>query len=440
MPSVAEMSRARGANLQDSVARGTTPELALLLCIARSCVEAEDVARLQDRLAGRPLDWHRLAEAAAWHRLIPLLHHHLASLPADLTAGAPSEQIRRAFLQNASWTLQRTGTLIRILRLLDSQGIPAVPYKGPALAERVYGKATLRMAGDLDVLIRKRDIARAREVLLAAGFTPVYSLTEALRAFQQASRYDEKFFDQEGTCLELHWRFVNQDVEFELALDDLLPRLEMQSLAGNRVQGMGTEDLILILSIHGAKHRWDRLEWLASVGELIRELDRPRWQIVLDRAQALGARRVLLLTSELANRLLNVPIPDQVAEAIRREVWVRRLGQEVQGRLLDPEHADRGFVGMLSRNLFQLPLQEGTRRRVKYLAYRLTTPHKVTGWRAVRVAGHSFTIHTLTWPARLVYKLVTRGKIRRPGGSASLLSPTSKRRSQMGDPSDPRPP
>lgn len=85
------------------------------------------------------MDWDSLVQLVAFHRVAPLLDHALrntcpqavpSSVLADLAAYVRSAVSRSLFL---------TGELVRLLKRLEAQGIPAIPFKGPVLSSLLYG-------------------------------------------------------------------------------------------------------------------------------------------------------------------------------------------------------------------------------------------------------------------------------------------------------------
>ena len=75
-------------------------------------------------------------------------------------------------------------------------------------------------------------------------------------------------------------------------------------------------------------------------------------------------------------------------------------------------HAFGGYAGShaetLSRNLFQLPLQQTRRDQLRYLLYRSTTPNRPHDWKVVQVAGRSVPLHAFRWPFVLVQRILKR--------------------------------
>ena len=49
--------------------------------------------------------------------------------------------------------LYLTQEMLKLLSAFRKKGIPAIPYKGPVLAQAVYGNVGLRQFGDLDITV-----------------------------------------------------------------------------------------------------------------------------------------------------------------------------------------------------------------------------------------------------------------------------------------------
>src|SRR2546426_10956064 len=107
----------------------------------------------------------------------------------------PSDERRSIARRN----LCLTGDLLSLLELFEARGIPAVPFKGPVLAVQAYGDVALREFRDLDILVTHRDITRARELLLARGFS---AESDPPWNWHQRLRRDD------GLIVELHSEFA----------------------------------------------------------------------------------------------------------------------------------------------------------------------------------------------------------------------------------------
>jgi hypothetical protein len=370
-------------------------------------MDEEQRVRLEELLRLRP-DWEILYRTAGAHGLLPLLHLHLTAAGIDGAEDPVVSRIHEYYRANAGRALQLTATLLGVLSILDDAGIVAVPYKGPVLAAELYGNVANRQAGDLDILVRKEDVTRAVSLLGGIGFRHRYPTTPAIQSFRLASRYSEELVGPHDIDLELHWAFANRDVPFPLAFEDLAPRLAEVRIGPAVLPSFRPDDLLLILCVHGAKHRWDRLEWIVGIAELLRQQPPSDWLGLIGRAERLQASRTLLLGLYLAHDIFGAPVPADVLRSIRNERWILTLAADVRNRTLCDPRDEKGVRGgVLSRNLFQFPLQQSTAAKLRYLLYRLTTPNRPDSWTTVTVGGRWLPLHALTWPLRLGAKLAT---------------------------------
>lgn len=288
------------------------PEAELLLACARITPGA-DQCRIVHSALSRGIDWQRLLDLAEAHGLLALLFRMLQSeaspfLPAEVETRlwTYQEQLRR---KNRVMVAE----LLEILALFEAKGIAAVPYKGPVLAKEIYGGLDLREFGDLDLLLRPGHVVQARDLLATHGYSPMFPLTPALdRAMLASPRYYHLALKRQ-LMVELHWK---TDAEFP-AVDPgderwwaARPKLHFES---REVLGLEDRELVLALLLHGSKHLWEQLNWVAEVSELLGRNPKLDWDWVLRRAESLRARRRVAIGLQLARRWFEVPLPDSVA-------------------------------------------------------------------------------------------------------------------------------
>src|SRR5262245_12355567 len=117
---------------------GRCPEIELLLCCARTYMNTESTLRSK-ALLRENLDWTALLQTAVRHGVMPLLYWHLNGIGPEAVPHTSLELLRDCFHANALHDSMLTRALLTLLRLLQTHGIPAIPYKGPVLATAVYG-------------------------------------------------------------------------------------------------------------------------------------------------------------------------------------------------------------------------------------------------------------------------------------------------------------
>lgn len=363
------------------VAAGTRPEHELLICCARTRLDAEAIARI-GVLLQKGIDWVYLLRTAKSHGMMPLLYWHLnATCPKGIPK-ANLDQLRDHFHANAQRNLFLTGELVRLLKLLEAHGIPTVPYKGPALAAAAYGNLALRQFHDLDLFVHRRDIFRAKELLISQDYRPAVHLTQAQEAALLRSHHEYEFRRADGrVAVDLHWGFAPPHFSFPLDPERLWERLEPVALAGTTVRTFAPEDLLLILCVHGLKHCWERLDWISSVAALIGAHEKIDWAQLMEQAGTLGSKRMLLLGLVLAGDLSGAALPAEVLRTAQADRTTRALKELAQEWLFLETNERPGIFG---RSFFQLKAMERLRDRVRF-CLRLTMTTTVRDWTAAQL-------------------------------------------------------
>jgi len=343
------------------------PEHALLLACARTRVEAETAGRLKELAAG-PLDWEYLLKLARRHSLLPLLYWQLNAHAAGSVPPARLKGLKQRFYDNAAHNLLMAGELLRVVRRLEGAGVPALAYKGPALAVAAYGDLSLRRFVDLDVLVPKPDVLRAKELLAEDGYRPRPELDAARESILLRAQHNLALAKDSGRMLlELHWQAAASRFAASTGTEEFLEGAETVRLGGGEVKAPAAEKLLNALCVHGSKHFWERLAWVCDVAELIRSRPGLDWPAVLRHADEAGSGRMLFLGLRLAAELLGSGLPEDV----RRRAWadpsVGALAREVAARnFRGCEHVPVGLLGGIR---FNLRARRRLREKVGYFRF-----------------------------------------------------------------------
>jgi hypothetical protein len=338
---------------QSSVSENPAWEL-LLLC-ARRQIGADTSKRVLAIASGQP-DWNVLLAAASEHTLTPLVCKNLQDCAPAALPAPWRERFSRSYFESSCRNLALTAELFRVLAALESRGVAATPYKGPVLAAQAYGDVALREFSDLDIIVPQRQIVAAHEALLDLGFcagiagiepSPSPRRTPGQYAYRKGA----------GTLVELHTEHTLRYFPASLDLQALCARRQLIVLAGRQVLTFSPEDTLLLLSVHGSKHLWDRLSWIADIAALTarsRPDWRPDWALVLERARSWRVERMLLLGVGLAARLLEAAPPDAVMNCLERDKVSSRMIEQISRRFFSPEEIQ---LGVLSRFAFRVRIR-----------------------------------------------------------------------------------
>jgi hypothetical protein len=262
------------------------------------------------------LDWPKLIEAAEYHGVLPVVCQGVlqSSLARTLTPEVRN-QLRRRFQADLVRNLPLIGETLRVIEEFERAGVPIIPYKGPVLAEQLWGDPALRACDDLDFLVEKRSVEEAGVLLDRLGYRRVSPLAPHLRPALLRNASEEQFQHREsGLLLELQWSPAPRVFAVRYDAEPIWQRLRSTSFAGRSVLAPSPEDLLMLLSIHGWKHNWSRLLWVGDIAHLLRssELD---WDRLYADCRLQRNVRLLSLALRMSNRVYGLEVPKPFAFA-----------------------------------------------------------------------------------------------------------------------------
>lgn len=372
-----------------------TNEYRLLLLCARKVLTIQQLEDARSVIASG-LDWDLLDRHVQDHGLSPLLYWHLqGNFP--LAVPPVREQRLRVFENNVR-NLIFSAALLNIVEAFRAAGIRALAYKGPALAMSLYGDMTLREMSDVDILIDRASFPAAREVLNGFGYQPVFTHTRKQQEARMRSDCECEF-TSEGkvkVMVDLHWQISPPHLGQRFSFDDLWNRQCIVTLGGKPIPTFSAEDTVLVLAIHGGKHLWQRLSWLADFAESLRQnLD---WQGLRLRARDARAERMLLLALALAEDIMQVPLPSELTAAIRDDDIVQAISANIAKSLFEVKNDTEENR---NRWLTLLQLADSPWDAMRSAA-RFALASGPREWQAVRLPDSLFAFYPLLRIASLV--------------------------------------
>lgn len=402
----------------------------LLLLCARHSQGPEQRERFLALLSGQ-LDWAYLVPRLFRNGLVPLFLHH-APEPC-LLPDAIFQELRSEVIMGSLERLTLLTELTQVTHLLRSHGIPILAYKGPALAQVAYGSIKLRSFDDLDLLVAPQHRHQAIALLEVNGYKRKLSprlpqaspmlpprLQRKLEAME-ASKFEMTLLPLRATgVIDLHWAINAPDEFLPLDLEGIWARrVPVAGLSG--IEAPCREDLILCLCVHGVKHLWHRMEWIASVWSLLQSgggkpLD---WSIIEQATATLENQRILHLGLRLALDLglagaspeqrtgVESLIPAHVLRAISADIVVSRLSRQVWRICFQGSQSDLSLSHSL---IFTMRAREGWRVRLAYLVTSLVTTFQSALFPRLEdiVATDRAKVSTLRCYARRVGHIVGR--------------------------------
>lgn len=194
--------------------------------------------------------WDTAIKLAIGWGVLPAVRAHLSE---ERLSPAIKAQLRSASLAVGLRSTVVVHQSLAAIRILQAAKIESVTIKGVGLIAALQLNPANRATGDLDIVVRERDVEAARAALLEGGFTETegefelhmsdIALSRELHNFARTLRRDELEVD-------LHWRF-GPNPPPALDADRLIGRAVEAKLAGRPVRVADPVDGVLI-NVHHA--------------------------------------------------------------------------------------------------------------------------------------------------------------------------------------------
>lgn len=300
---------------------GEALPLPLALHVVVNCCRPDDdaarSASLRALVASPALDMDHLIQTVARHRVAPQVHRALTEAGVSLP---PDKAARLA--QMAGLAARRSLNLAKeslfLQSVFDQSGLDAIFVKGTALALLMHRDVGMKDSWDIDLLVRPDQVDAACDLLIAEGYIlnyPTDLAPAAFKRFLDVAKECVFFHPARNIYLELHWKLV--DNPHELAGLDLR-QTQSVALGSGTLRTLADPELFAYLCVHGTRHSWSRLKWIADVAAFLKGRSGDEVARLRDQAVAMGAGRAPDVALALCQSLFGRPLATTQLDAAGR--------------------------------------------------------------------------------------------------------------------------
>jgi len=353
-----------------------------------------------------PQQWQALITEAQLQDLAPFLYSLLLNLNTPHGLDIPQkEELHQSYLATVAQNMRALHDAENVFAALRQAGISAAGLKGIYLLEHAYPNIGARSMNDIDLLVRKPDLAACISVLQGLGYTPssYFSLDD--------ENLDAKHFPPmekaRGPAVEVHWTLLEEDEPFTIDTAALWARTVPAKIANVDALALGLEDLLLHLCLHMTYQHYLNLglRGLLDVAMVIHKFQSQiDWDDLVRIAKSWGSERVTALTLKLVETQLNVPIPPEVFSALVPEGIEPDLLEKARLQLFDRLRLNDHFTP----DLLELSAQTNLLSKIKIGLQRVLIPRRALA-RTYNVPPNSPKIVYFYW-IRVKYLLRNYGK------------------------------
>jgi len=277
---------------------------------------------------------HLLFHTASQHGVLPLLYHTLLTLfpgtyPTE-EIKTELEKLRKQVRYLAQKNMFMSAELIKMFRQFQSLDIKVLAFKGPTLAQSAYGDITLRQYGDLDILIKQKDVPKVIALMKKNGYSPDVHIpkgqTDHLHQLLTTIGFDKP---SSSMRIEVHWELLSLNYAVTWDTEALWQKTDTVTINRSSLPTLAFEHLLPYICVHGSKHLFERMEWICDIDRIVRAQPDIDWEKINSHAKHTGIERMYLLGLSLAHRFFDLPLPSSILTKIEQDTALPKLTQTI---------------------------------------------------------------------------------------------------------------
>lgn len=265
-------------------------DVKLVQLLSRTPLEGEALKCVRRLLDDEPIDWGSVLHNASDMDVDALVFFNVRALLLDAVPPAWRDEIVQRERESRGLAIRGSLLTLEASRMLETAGIPSIVMKGAAIGVVAYGDPSLRSFSDIDLLVKRGDVERARDVVLENGYTRDYEASREGRLLGDEHALE---FSSTKTKLELHVALLSKHLSFSISEQDLWQSAWDVDFSGHTIQVLSRAHLLVFLCAHAAKHQWSNFKWVVDVAQLARQMDETEMGEAERIGLASGARTIL---------------------------------------------------------------------------------------------------------------------------------------------------
>lgn len=289
--------------------------------LIRECTRRQLGAREGElTIRQQSIDGNEVYDLARRHGVLPLVYRELKSADVSPVTASAFDSLREETEAIAQRNLHAVNVLDDLIERFNSASIPVRVIKGPVLSAITYGDIASRQFADLDLLIPRKDLRKAESILKDERFSPKRDHTPSQARVDEKVSVEREFFrSTDGMWIDLHWQPIQRRFPSPISQDDLFKAKKIVQVANRDIPTLSAQNSLLLHTLHGTKHCWPRLEWVADIVGLSQSelLD---WPELIARSKSAGTFRAFSLGLCLADAIFDQNLSTEITTEIPKSI------------------------------------------------------------------------------------------------------------------------
>lgn len=310
------------------------PEDELVLLCARTQVDKKTEERINE-LVQNNLNWNYIIISSCKNKVNKLIYHHLNKICPQKIPVKYSKILSENFHKKGKYKLFQSAELFRILKLLESNNITAIPYKGPILAHLAYRNLALRKLDDTTLIININDIQKTKEIFQSQGYELKYKPDPQKEQLFIRSVREYIFLNNKGFQIKIKWNYLKNSFSSPYDLENLWKSKKLK-FGSFEYYNPSLEDLLLILCIESAKMQWSRLRYISDIAGVIQNSNNINWTDILNKSKKYRLEKIMFINLYLTKKFLGIKYPNKILNKINSD-FVKNTSNQIISKLFNDE-------------------------------------------------------------------------------------------------------
>ncbi len=273
------------------------------------------------------LDWDYIFNQARENKALSLTYKTLLNVKNIEKIVPPDfwSALKNAYYSTLRINIAIFNTLENIASWFKNEGIDIIIFRGPVLIELAYGDMGIRPMVDVDIFIKKHDLARIDAILKNNGYSTSFNVENFLKV--DFSFYRDTFSYEHKTAIpiDLHWHITNllpyhssSNIIQKIDMDKIWNDSIKIKLGNTILRTLSIYHQIICLCLHAFKHSYKPLMLLRDINEFLRvEKEKIDWDILIEEAFKFGLSKYVYYGLYLTYQIFKTDIPQHAINKLK---------------------------------------------------------------------------------------------------------------------------
>ncbi|MDP4228675.1 MAG: nucleotidyltransferase family protein, partial [Bacteroidota bacterium] len=292
----------------------------------------EDIELKIKEILDDVLDWDYIVERSVRQGSSPLLYWNLSKVSNG--KAVPNEVVKnleKMYYSNLARNMLLYDELNKILTAFNKAGIDTIVLKGAFLAEKIYKNIGLRPMSDIDLLIKEKDLQKAKKELTELKYSSTRIFPTKLHEQQHRILSKELSFihQDKNSVIDIHWDIQQSQYMYKVDVNQFWNNAKPIKIAGIKTLAFASEDILQHLCLHVHKHiilssiysyapPAKPLRDYCDIAEVTRHYkDTINWNYLFQSSKDYGIEEPIFQGMSIAKKYFGALVPEDILSALK---------------------------------------------------------------------------------------------------------------------------